>query len=112
MDAPTDMSKHPKPLRERIAIILGNESMTAGQVMERLTELDQLPVSADVRGYIGYVMSATKVDKYGRPTDVNYFERDPTMGRGYYKNRPGWFRTPEAPPATAWDKVLTGLDLD
>jgi hypothetical protein len=70
------------PIKDLIAKVLGKRVMNSQEVYEAIKAKGQLPNSGDPRGYIGYLLSASK-DKAGDPL----FERVPTKGRGFYKNQ-------------------------
>jgi hypothetical protein len=70
------------PIKDVIAKVLGKRVMNSQEVYEAIKEKGQLPNSNDPRGYIGYLLSASK-DKAGNPL----FERVATKGRGFYKNQ-------------------------
>ena len=77
------------PIKEVIAKVLGKRVMNAQQVYEAIKEKGTLPNSGDPRGYIGYMLSASKatIKKGGKDVEVPLFERVPEKGRGFYKNR-------------------------
>ncbi len=76
------------PIKGVIAKVLGKRVMHANQVFEAIKAKGQLPNSHDPRGYIGYLLSASKITvKQGsKEVEVHQFERVPEKGRGFYKN--------------------------
>jgi uncharacterized C2H2 Zn-finger protein len=77
------------PIKDTIAKVLGKRVMNSQQVYEAIKEKGQLPNSGDPRGYIGYLLSASKtiIKRGGKDVEVPLFERVPEKGRGFYKNR-------------------------
>lgn len=77
------------PIKDVIAKVLGKRVMHANTVYEAIKEKGQLPNSGDPRGYIGYLLSASKVtiSRGGKDVEVPLFERVHEKGRGFYKNR-------------------------
>jgi hypothetical protein len=77
------------PIKKAIAKVLGKRVMHANDVYEAIKEKGQLPNSHDPRGYIGYLLSASKVTvkRAGKDVEVPQFERVHEKGRGFYKNR-------------------------
>lgn len=77
------------PIKDVIAKVLGKRVLHANEVYEAIKAKGQLPNSHDPRGYIGYLLSASKVvvTRAGKETEVQQFERVPEKGRGFYKNR-------------------------
>ena len=84
------------PIKDVITRVIGTRIMNVKEVYEAIKKLNQLPNSKDPKGYVGYLLSATKlidpatgdpvVDSTGK--EITLWERSVGMGRGYYRNRP------------------------
>ena len=74
------------PIKDVITKVLGNRVMNAVQVYEAIKAKGQLPNSSDPKGYIGYLLSGSKItDDKGQ--SVPLWERVHEKGRGFYRNR-------------------------
>lgn len=73
--------------KDAIVKVMGNKAMTRDQVHDALKEKGWLPNSNEPRGYVGYMLSASKVkvtDASGKETETHLFDR---VKRGVYKVR-------------------------
>jgi hypothetical protein len=77
------------PIKDVISKVLGNRVLHANEIYEAIKAKGQLPNSGDPRGYIGYLLSASKttIKQGGKEVEVPLFERVHDKGRGFYKNR-------------------------
>ena len=88
------------PIKEVITKVLGKRVMNAVQVYEAVKAKGQLPNSNDPKGYIGYLLSGSKITDPATGQDIPLWERVHEKGRGFYRNRstvPG--QTAKAAPA-------------
>jgi len=91
------------PIKDVIAKVIGNRVMHANEIYEAIKAKGQLPYSGDPRGYIGYLLSASKVTikQGGKDVEVPLFERVHDKGRGFYKNRGSAAKAAPSKKATA-----------
>ena len=71
------------PMKIGMAIIMGDKTMNAQEVVDGLTAKGWAPESDDPKGYVSYMLSSTR----------SVFERDDSKGRGYYRVKDGVSRT-------------------
>jgi hypothetical protein len=93
------------PIKEVITKVLGKRVMNAVQVYEAVKAKGQLPNSNDPKGYIGYLLSGSKITDPATGQDIPLWERVHEKGRGFYRNRStvpqGKTATKAAPAAKA-----------
>jgi colicin import membrane protein len=65
------------PMRLGMAIVMGDKTMNAQQVVDGLNKKGWAPESDDPKGYVSYMLSSNR----------DTFERDESKGRGYYRVR-------------------------
>ncbi len=80
--APTAATKGKKPpLKSAIINVMGDQTMTAGDLIEALKKKDWLPESNNIRNYISYVLSQNK-DLFGSKERGKYFLKAGAAARG------------------------------
>lgn len=77
------------PIKDAIAKVMGERTMTIDEIFEGLRANNWLPNSSEPRQYISYLLSTTK----------ERFERVPSAGRGVYRGKVQATATEVAPRA-------------
>ena len=90
------------PIKDAISKVMGNKTMTIGDIFDGLKEKGWLPNSNEPRQYISYLLSTSK----------DRFERAPNGGRGIYRVKSGATST-TAPKKTQTETTNTnGMTTD